>query len=179
MGLLKWLLDLSPPVLIGVVMFAMLNFIVPEKFIAKLNIAKLEQQTAKRMWLVMIAAISLLAAILIVDLYNSGLKRFYDDYMRKKHFEELIAEKITKDEVVILKHFLDKQGLTLCTYGHNRKYKRSALKTLERDGIIYLMDTNKKEGFPCYSIERWAYFHLRKHPELLNQLHNTSLEPSG
>ena len=163
----KFIIDLlaglSPPALIGILLFTMLNFLVPDRFIDKINIAKLDKKTARKLWFLMIGSFSLLVGILAVDVYSTALKPFYDDYSQKSNLEKRV-EKLTIDEANVLKPFIE--GKTLTRSIHIRD-KIGAIDTLERDKVIFLINENKEIHYWTYNIERWAYFYLLEHPELL------------
>lgn len=165
MEIFNRLIGLSPPVLIGVFVFTMLNFIIPDRFIDKINFAQLDHKTAKRMWLAMIASVSLLFGMLVVDIYNTGLKPFYNDYMKNLKLESRL-KLLTDDEIVFLKRFIEKKTLSQFV---NIRDKTGAVDALERDDVIYLIKENKEARFWHYNIERWAYYHLLEHSELLTK----------
>ena len=159
------LIGLSPPVLIGVFVFTMLNFIIPDRFIDKINFAQLDHKTAKRICLAMIASVSLLFGMLVVDIYNTGLKPFYNDYMKNLQLESRL-KLLTDDEIVFLKRFIEKKTLSQFVFIRD---KTGAVDALERDDVIYLIKENKEARFWHYNIERWAYYHLLEHSELLTK----------
>ena len=159
--ILKILGSISPPTLIGILAFAMINFFVPKRIIDKINIAKLDEKATKRMWLLMIGSASLLFGILLVDLYDSGIKPIYSDYSNRVKLQKRVRN-LTSAEIDVLKTFVDRKHLTNCW--HRRL--SGTLKALERDKVIYLISKDKI-GVECYNIERWAYFYLLENPELL------------
>ena len=162
MEIFNRLIGLSPPILIGVFAFTMLKFIIPDKFIDKINIAHLDHKTSRLIWVVMLASASLLLGILLVELYNAGLKPFYNDYMKNQKLKSRL-EFLTDAEIVFLKKFIEKK--TLSQWIHSR-HKIGAIAALERDDVIYLVQEGQAYNW-IYNIERWAYCHLLKHPELL------------
>ena len=161
----EFLGGLSASTLIGVFLFAILNRFVPEKFIEKTNILKMDKKASRRSWLLIMGSGSLLFGMLVVDLYSTGLKPFYNDYALKYKLENRV-EKLTADESNVLRPFIEEK--TLSQWIHIRN-KTGAVDTLVRDGVIWLVQEKKETGYWHYNIERWAYFYLLDHPEALRK----------
>jgi hypothetical protein len=168
-GVGKFFLDLlaglTPSVLLGVLVFTMISFFIPKRILTKINIAKLDNKTANRMGFLLISSFSLLIGILMVDLYNSGLKPFYNDYMLKLNQENRLDD-LTNDEMIILKYYVERN--TISRWFCQRELDGVVI-TLERDGLLFLAHKREimGEDWYCYNIERWAFFYLKRHPELL------------
>ena len=115
---------------------------------------KFPQKHIWALWACLIFSASVLTAI--------GLVKSYECVVNKIQEKDKM-ESFTQNEIKVLSAFIDKKTLT-------RWFDNPDLDTLsvlERDNIVYKLKRSKSGGYTCYGLEKWAYFYLLEHPELL------------
>ena len=139
----------TPSILIGV-------FLASMALLAAKNKISFPVKYGWILWVCLIFSGSLLVGIGIVKGYERILIKI------QKNDQYAILDSLTIDEKKTLQSFIEKETLRRC---FNIR-KRGPLKALERDGVVYNTSEDQSRSY-CYNIERWAYYHLLKHPELL------------
>jgi len=161
----KFIIDLlaglTPPTLLGVLIFSIINVLIPKKIIKKINIAGLEEKSEHRTWLLMACSFSLLLGLLLVNLFKPSMS----DYIYR-HKIETRLERLTSEEKTTLRIFIDKKTQQICDYD----WATPGLLSLKKDEIVFIgSERHKQSNFLCYILESWAYIYLTKHQELLDQ----------
>ena len=152
-GIVNSLGGATPSVLIGVLLASMILLLIKNKIRFPLKYSWI-------LWVCLVFSGSLLVGI--------GMVKGYEYVLEKEHKKAQYAglEFLTPEEKKVLKSFISKKKINGCW---NQYRFDGALKALERDGVIYLIYKDTKWPWTnCYNIERWAYFYLQEHPNLLN-----------
>lgn len=150
--------------IIGVAIYYIVGFVVPESIFERINRAGHDAEEVNRRGRRLTLVLSLLIGMLMVELYHSGLKPFHENYAMKRKIEKRV-EKLTTGEADVLRPFIEEKTLSQIIQNRNRT---GAVDALERDGVLYLIREDKIIHVWYYNIERVAYFYLLKHPEMLS-----------